>query len=333
MAITNWSDADRLFVAGMSAILRGASTTFFMEQNAEKWGAEFNGVDGVVLRNYVPTGLQSISGSTATIVDATTQATSYILSQKRALVKGINKMQNMNQNYALSVARIVSDETKGGIIPEVDAYRWNAIYKQAPEANVTFSQDLDAEGADVYAIVKKTASKLRGQIGTGVPIVCAIRTTYWDMITDSPKCKSVQQLTQEGLTTEVYKLNNVYFIPVGDDLMGTKFTANATGFEVTGNLNFVMLPMISAFACIKATKDSNGDSFAYIHNVAGSTNAVVQAFFNHDGFVLKEHEKYIYCSVKETKEAAPKSLSVEPTVQPTAPVQQAPQGMQVLGQK
>lgn len=326
MAITNWSECDRLFVTGMDTILKSASTTFFMEQNALNWGADFNGVDGIVVRNYVPTGLQSITGSTSTIVDANTQASTYKLEQKRSLVKAIDKFTNMNTNYALSVAKIISNETKGGIVPEVDAYRWNTLFKQAPEANVTYEDDFETK--DVYQAVKKTISKLRAKVGVSVPLVVGIRTTLWDEIADSTKV-APKQITENGIQTEVFRLNSAYFIPVSDELMGTKFTANELGFTVEGTLNYVVLPMQSAFACIKATKDANGQSFGYIDQIAGSTRAVVQAFFNHDAFVMKEHENLIFASVKETKLLAPKTLA-----EPTATSFNATfDGMDILGQE
>lgn len=329
MAITSWTQADQLFVQGMDTILASGSTTFFMEQNALNWGAEFNGVDSVVIRNYVPTGLQSITGTTSTIVDANTQATTYKLEQKRSMVKAIDKMTNMNTNYALTIAKLISNETKGGIVPEIDAYRWNALFKQTLAENITYEEDLSLEGVDVYAKVKKSISKLRAKIGVATPIVVGIRTTAWDAIADSVKV-APKQITEGGIQTEVYKLNSAYFVPVSDELMGTKFTANDLGFKVEGTLNYVILPIQSAFACLKATKDANGQSFGYIDQIAGSTRAVVQAFFNHDAFVMKEHHNLIFSSVKETSVSMPKAIQ---EAEAEADFSTAFSGMDVLGQE
>lgn len=327
MAITTWADLDRTMVHALDQMLIAGSVTTFLESNARKWGAEFNGVDGIVMRNYVPTGLQEVSNNASEIVDAQTEASTYKLEQKRAFVKAIEKYTNMSQGYALNVSNVVAMETKGGLIPEVDAYRINSIYKQAPKGNVVYSANLTE--TDVLKDVKRTASKLRAKIGTSQPIICFIKSTLWDLLTESPLAKTIQPITSNmgiTLTTEVVKLNNLIFIPVADELMGTTFTANKKGFVTNGELNYVLLPYYSAFAVAKPATDGTGQAFAYIPNIAGSTKAVVQAFFHHDCFVIKDHAKFIYASASGADPSAASLAS-------TSTQQHTQSGMQVMGQK
>ena len=332
MAITTWADLDRTMVHALDQILISGSVTTFLESNARKWGADFNGVDGIVIRNYVPTGLQEVTNNSSEIVDAQTEAQTYKLEQKRSFVKAIEKYTNMSQNYALNVSNVVAMETKGGLIPELDAYRINSIYKQAPKANVVYSKDLTVDGEDVLKDVKRTASKLRAKIGTSQPIICYIKSTLWDLLTESPLAKTIQPITSNmgiTLTTEVSKLNNLIFIPVADELMGTTFKANKRSFVTNGELNYVLLPYYSAFAVAKPATDGTGQAFTYLPNVPGSTKAIVQAFFHHDCFVLKNHSKFIYASASGTE---PEAAAMEKTTA-QAPQPQVQAGMQVLGQK
>lgn len=216
----------------------------------------------------------------------------------------IDAMDEDETANMLTAGNLITEFAANQEVPEVDAARYSSIFQAIVDDDTAVYGYYTPVVADVITKFNADIGKVREKVGRSNSNLIAFMGestfTVLSNATQLSKELMTQNVTGEnGVTTDIYKLNGVQIIPVPDARMKTEYAFSATdGFAPkvwAQDMNWIICSPDAVLAVEKHRKMK-------VHSadvVQGYDGDLVEARLLHGCWVLDNKHNMIYISLKE----------------------------------
>jgi hypothetical protein len=232
--------------------LTAKATTGFLEANAGQ--VIYNGGKSIKIPNIVFGAMKDYNRDTGfPDISSTFTYEEKVMSQDRGAKLKLDKMDVNETNFTATSATFVAEYQRTRIVPEVDLYRWNALYSAAPEANVTTAV---VTASNVYADLTADIAKLQDVAGVDAEIVVAMSIPVLNLLCNSDKFTryiNVAEFAKGTANSVVKTINGVPIVGVPTSRFNTGITKNAAGgYTLSGDpIGWLVFPKAAPIAVAK----------------------------------------------------------------------------------
>ena len=303
----NTIQASQVFQSKLDEVIIDESTTGWMDRSSEKF-IQYDGGDTVMIADLVMGGLADYDrekgykrGKLAL------KFTPYKLTQDRGRSFVIDAMTVNESNFLASAATAMGEFQRTMVVPEVDAYRYSKIAKEAISNNrASFGYTPTEE--TIFKKLMEDITKVQEEIGSSEKLVITMPLSIANVFYNSDKAKNLvntNQFNRSELNTTIKSINGIEIKTPPSKLMKTdyKFSTGNTGdeeggFEATStakSINWIIAAESSVVAVNKLdaprifTPEQNLDAYAWKFDY--------RRF--HDLWVLKNKLPGLWVNIKE----------------------------------
>jgi len=247
-----------LFQQTLDEQMQEILTSRWMEANASQ--VIYNGGNTVKIPKLTTTGLGDYSRSTFFPAGAITlEYETRTFSMDRGTEFALDSMDVDESNFVLTASRVMGDFQKNHVAPEVDAYRYEQIFKQANQKLKTEAYT-PAVGT-VYTQLKNNIAAVQNIIGESEQLVIAMSYTAANLLSQSTEIEHAISLTDFNMgeiNTKVEAIDGIPIFRVPGARFKTAYTYSATnGFAASAEamaINWEIVPMSRVIAIVKTDK-------------------------------------------------------------------------------
>lgn len=239
-----------------------------MEENAAK--VRYFGGNEVKIPKSVMTGLGDYDRQGGKYPAGTVTLT-YVtkkLSKDRAAQFYFDRNDVDETNYVMEAAALMAQFQAEHVIPEIDAYRYSEIAKAAAAGG--FSEVYTPTKADIVSKILSAASEVQNRTGVARDeLVLTLPFSTYKVLEQSTEIQrqfNVQNITKNGVNTQIMMLNGMPIVTVVSDRMKTAydFESGATkfGFKPSTGAKEISFIVAAKSAPIAVSKTDNLKIFA-----------------------------------------------------------------------
>lgn len=216
----------------------------------------------------------------------------------------IDAMDEDETANMLTSGNLITDFAANNEVPEVDAARYSSIFQAIVDDDTAVYGYYTPVEADVLSKFNADIGKVREKVGRrNVNLIAFMSESTFTVLSNATQLSKelmTQDVTGEnGVTTDIHKLNGVQIIPVPDACMKTEYAFSATdGFAPkvwAQDMNWIICSPDAVLAVEKHRKMK-------VHSadvVQGYDGELVEARLMHGCWVLDNKHNMIYISLKE----------------------------------
>lgn len=216
----------------------------------------------------------------------------------------IDAMDEDETANMLTSGNLITDFAANNEVPEVDAARYSSIFQAIVDDETAVYGFYTPVVATVLSTFNADVGKVREKVGRGNTSLIAFMSESTFTILSNGTQLSKELMTQNvtgenGVTTDIYKINGVQIIPVPDARMKTEYAFSATnGFTPkvwAQDMNWIICSPDAVIAVEKHRKMK-------VHSadvVQGYDGELIEARLMHGCWVLDNKHNFIYISLKE----------------------------------
>lgn len=228
------------------------ATSNFLEANAGQ--VIYHGGDTVKIPKIDMDGLTDYDRTNGyTSGGVTLSYETFKMTQDRGRGFDIDAMDVDESNFLVTAGNVMGEFQRTKVIPEIDLYRWNAIYTQAntkkhvTAAALTKDNILEALEADITAVEDKA--------GTHNGLVIVMNTLTSALLDRAiPKQLNPVEFTAGQIHTNVQAYNDIPIIKVSSARMKTTVTKDSSTKAITGgdkDIHWLIFPQFAPIAVSK----------------------------------------------------------------------------------
>lgn len=257
----NYAD---IFSSSIDQALVATLTSGFME--ADAGDVQYEGGATMKLATISTPGLGAYNRATGYPSGAVTVAwNSYTFDQDRAIQLNLDKFDVDETNFVATVANALKVVREEDTDPEIDAYRYSAVYQKVLAKSVAATPaPMEAYTPAVGTVLTKIQAdmdKVQDLVGETAPLVCYISRPVFGLLrnsTELAKQLQVLELDKNGIHTKVYGIDDMPLIPVPSLRMRSEYTFqdgdSNYGFAAktnAGRINWIIAPRGSLKGVVK----------------------------------------------------------------------------------
>jgi hypothetical protein len=264
---------------------------------------KYNGGNTVKIAKLSVGGYGTYDRSTGYPAGAATQSwEDHLITMDRGITFNVDVMDEDETMQTLSVANIITEFARTQAIPEIDSYRYSAIFAAiVDDATVIYGYYTPAVATILTTIQGQIADR-RDVIGETEPMTIYMSGAAHKLLTTSTelvKQLGVQSVTGvNGVTTKIYDIDGVPIVVVPSARMKTEYAFSATnGFAAKAwamDINWILIADSAAVAFVKhqKTKIVSADD----NQTADAEKVMAREY--HDCWVYENKHNAIYVSLK-----------------------------------
>ena len=202
----------------------------------------------------------------------------------------------------LSAGNLIAEFGNNEEVPEVDSARYSAIFDAIVADTTVIYGYYTPVLATILTQFNTDVSSIRAKCGRTPRLVAFMSESAFGVLSNSSQLSKelmVQSVTGEnGVTTDIYKINGVQIIPVPDDRLKTEYAFSATnGFAAKAwamDMNWIICSpdAVVAFEKHRKVKVHSSDV------VQGKDGDLIETRLYHGCWVLDNKHNMIYISLK-----------------------------------
>jgi len=202
----------------------------------------------------------------------------------------------------LSAGNLIAEFGNNDEVPEIDSARYMAIFQAIVDDAVVVYGYYTPVVATVLTQFNTDVSAIRAKCGRTPKLIAFMAETAFGVLSNSTQLSKemmVQSVTGEnGVTTDVYRINGVQIIPVPDDRLKTEYAFSATnGYSAKAwamDMNWIICSpdAVVAFEKHRKVKVHSADV------VQGKDGDLIETRLYHGCWVLDNKHNMIYISLK-----------------------------------
>ena len=202
----------------------------------------------------------------------------------------------------LSAGNLIAEFGNNDEVPEIDSARYMAIFQAIVDDAVVVYGYYTPVVATVLTQFNTDVSAIRAKCGRTPKLIAFMAETAFGVLSNSTQLSKemmVQSVTGEnGVTTDVYRINGVQIIPVPDDRLKTEYAFSATnGYSAKAwamQMNWIICSpdAVVAFEKHRKVKVHSADV------VQGKDGDLIETRLYHGCWVLDNKHNMIYVSLK-----------------------------------
>ena len=250
--MANTIEMATLFQTQLDRQIMQDATSSFLEANAGQ--VIYHGGDTVKIPKIDKDGLTDYDRTNGYTSGGVTLAyETFKMTQDRGRGFDIDAMDVDESNFLVTAGNVMGEFQRTKVIPEIDLYRWNAIYTQAntkkhvTAAALTKDNILEALDADITAVEDKA--------GTHNGLVIVMNTLTSALLDQAiPKQLNPVEFTAGQIHTNVLAYNDNPIIKVSSARMKTTVTKNSSTKEISGSgqdIHWLIFPQFAPIAVSK----------------------------------------------------------------------------------
>jgi hypothetical protein len=233
--------------------------------------------------------------------DAVQSWEDHLISQDRGITFNVDVMDEDETLQTLSATNIIAEFGRTRAVPELDSYRYSAIFQAiVDDATVRYGYYTPAE-ATVLGTLQGNIADIQNVIGEQEPLVCFISGAAYKFLTQSTQLSKnleTQSVTgTNGVTTKFYSVDGVRLIPVPSARMKTEYAFGTKGFTAKAwaqDMNWILMSPNAAVAFVKHQKMKIVS--AEDNQTADAEKVMARQY--HDCWVYENKHNAIYVSLK-----------------------------------
>lgn len=253
----NIIEAAAIFQKACDQQLLAGATSGWMEDNAGQ--VKYSGGAEVKIPTITTGGLGNYDreqGYRKGAVSLTYQTKTMTMDRGKQFL--LDRIEVDESNFVANATAVMSVFQAEDIIPEVDAYRYSSIYRQAAAAG--YSKTYTPSTSDIASTLNKDITAVRDACGAAELVLVMPYTVadYFDNSDKLSKYLNVADFKQGGVNTQVKTYNGIPLIRVPSDRMKTayEFKTGETefGFSPTADakqINWIICPRRAPIAVSK----------------------------------------------------------------------------------
>jgi len=215
----------------------------------------------------------------------------------------IDAMDEDETANMLTSGNLITDFAANNEVPEVDAARYSSIFQAIVDDDTAVYGYYAPIVGDVLSTFNADIGKVREKVGrSNTNLIAFMGESTFTVLSNATQLSKelmTQNVTGEnGVTTDIYKINGVQIIPVPDARMKTEYAFSATnGFTPkvwAQDMNWIICSPDAVIAVEKHRKMK-------VHSadvVQGYDGELVEARLMHGCWVLDNKHNFIYVSLK-----------------------------------
>lgn len=202
----------------------------------------------------------------------------------------------------LSAGNLIAEFGNNDEVPEIDSARYMAIFQAIVDDAVVVYGYYTPVVATILTQFNTDVSAIRAKCGRTPKLIAFMAETAFGVLSNSTQLSKemmVQSVTGEnGVTTDVYRINGVQIIPVPDDRLKTEYAFSATnGYSAKAwamDMNWIICSpdAVVAFEKHRKVKVHAADV------VQGKDGDLIETRLYHGCWVLDNKHNMIYVSLK-----------------------------------
>ena len=270
---------------------------------ADQANIRYNGGSTVKIAKLSVTGNGNYNRSTGFPAGAATLTwEDHLITMDRGVTFNVDVMDEDETAMMLSVTNIISVFGKTQSVPEIDSYRYSAIFQAiVNDSAVRFSYYAPVV-ATMLTTVQGQIADIQDTIGEQEPLIIFMSGVAFKALTTSTeltKQLGVQSVSgANGVTTKIYDIDGVPIQVVPSARLKTEFTFSATnGFAAkvwAQDINWILMAKSAAVAFVKHQKTK-----VFSADVNQTADAeMVQSREYHDCWVYENKHNAIFVSLK-----------------------------------
>lgn len=237
----------------------------------------------------------------------------------RGVSFNVDVMDEDETMQTLSVTNIINEFARSQAVPEIDAYRYSAIFGAiVNDTAVRYGYYAPSEET-ILGTIQGQIADMQNVIGEQEPLVCFISGAAFKYLTQSTQLSKqlgVQNVTgANGVTTRIYDIDGVPLVVVPSARLKTEYAFSATnGFSAkpwAQDINWIIMARSAATAFVKHQKMK---IISADQNQTADAEKVMAREY-HDCWVYENKHNAIYVSLKTA--AAPSIADLGGTVAAT----------------
>ncbi len=264
---------------------------------------QYNGGDTVKIAKISSTGFGNYSRTSGyPSGTASLEWGTYTITYDRGVSFLIDVMDQDETAGMLSAGNLITEFANTEEIPEVDSARYMAIFQAIVDDTTVVYGYYTPVVATVLTQFNTDVGAVRAKCGRGVNLLAFMNESTFTILSNSTqlsKDMQVQSVTGEnGVTTDIFRINGVRIIPVPDARMKTEYAFSATdGYSAKAwaqNMNWIICSpdAVVAFEKHRKLKVHPNDL------VQGKDGDLIETRLYHDCWVLDNKHNMIYVSLK-----------------------------------
>lgn len=286
-----------LFQTQLDRQIMQDATSNFLEANAGQ--VIYHGGDTVKIPKIDMDGLTDYDRTNGyTSGGVTLSYETFKMTQDRGRGFDIDAMDVDESNFLVTAGNVMGEFQRTKVIPEIDLYRWNAIYtkanakKHVTAAALTKDNILEALEADITAV--------EDEAGTHNGLVIVMSTLTCALLDQAiPKQLNPVEFTAGQLHTNVQAYNDIPIIKVSSARMKTTVTKDDSTKVITGggkDIHWLIFPQFAPIAVSKTDTVRIFDPMTY--QKANSWHIDYRKF--HDIWIPENRMDAIYAHTEAT---------------------------------
>lgn len=263
----------------------------------------YNGGSTVKIAKLSVTGNGTYNRSTGFPAGAATLTwEDHLITMDRGVTFNVDVMDEDETAMMLSVTNIISVFGKTQAIPEIDSYRYSAIFQAIVNDTAARYSYYAPVVATMLTTVQGQIADIQDAIGEQEPLICFMSGVAFKALTTSTELSKqlgVQSVSgANGVTTKIYDIDGVPIQVVPSARMKTEYAFSATdGFAAKAwamDINWILMAKSSAVAFVKHQKTK-----VFGADVNQTADAeMVQSREYHDCWVYENKHNAIFISLK-----------------------------------
>lgn len=251
--MANTIEYAKVFQSELDKQIVEGSTSGWMEDNAAQ--VIYNGGNEIKIPKVTLLGLADYDRDDGYTGGAVTYSyETMAMSMDRGRRFRIDALDVDESGFALAAANVASEFQRTKVIPEIDAYRYSKLAKEAGITKYSYTPDKDTVLSTLIGQITAVREVVGGE---GELVVTMARSVYDMLMLSSEVTHSIDSGTfsQGSLDLNIKTICGAAVIPVPSSRMKSKYTFSATdGFSAAGDaaqINWIICPKDAPIAVSK----------------------------------------------------------------------------------
>ncbi len=305
----NTIEAASIFQKELDKVLIEESTTGWMDRYSEKF-IQYDGGSTVLIADLVMSGLANYDREAGyKRGKLTLRFLPYKLTQDRGRSFYIDDMDVNESNFSATAATALGEFQRTCVIPEVDAYRYSKIAKEAIE-NDRASFGYTPKEDTIFKKLMEDITTVQEAVGNSANLVITMPLSVANIFYNSDKAKNlinINQFNESGINTVVKSINGMSIITPPTSRMMTEYKfytgdvgEEDGGFKAADNAKHINWIIAAENSIIAVNKLDVPRIFKPEQNINAYAWKVDYRRY-HDLWVLKNKLSGIWVNIKENK--------------------------------